>query len=162
MKKTISILTLSVILTVFLFGCGKNTSKPNDPDSLICAVSIDCLRVLENMDSLNPDKIDLIPSSGIILPETEVSFKPGETAFDVLKKVCRDNKIHLEFESASTFNTVYIEGINNLYAFDCGEMSGWMYTVNGSSPNCGCDGFMLNDGDSVRFSYACTLEDYSL
>ena len=37
----------------------------------------------------------------------------------------------------SMYNSVYIEGINNLYEFDCGELSGWMYKVNGWFPNYG-------------------------
>ena len=43
----------------------------------------------------------------------------------------------------------YIEGINNLYEFDCGEQSGWMYSVNGWFPNYGCSRYQLKDGDVV-------------
>ena len=32
------------------------------------------------------------------------------------------------------YNSYYVEGIGNLYEFDCGSESGWMYKVNGWFP----------------------------
>ena len=31
-----------------------------------------------------------------------------------------------------------MEGINNLYEFSCGDLSGWIYSVNGSFPSISC------------------------
>ena len=50
-----------------------------------------------------------------------------------------------------------IEGIGNLYEFDCGELSGWMYTVNGQAPNYGCSQYQLEDGDVVEWIYSCDM-----
>ena len=55
------------------------------------------------------------------------------------------------------YNTAYIEGIANLYEFDCGELSGWMYRVNGEFPNVGCSLYKLKDGDTVEWVYTCDL-----
>ena len=55
------------------------------------------------------------------------------------------------------YNSVYIEGIGNLYEFDCGELSGWLYKVNGKTPGCGCSQYTLKDGDVVEFMYSCSL-----
>lgn len=41
------------------------------------------------------------------------------------------------------YNSAYIEGINNLYEFDCGSLSGWMYKVNEWFPNYGCSRYVL-------------------
>ena len=49
----------------------------------------------------------------------------------------------------------YVEGINNLYEFDCGEQSGWMYAVNGWYPNYGCSAYTLSDGDVIGWAYTC-------
>ena len=55
------------------------------------------------------------------------------------------------------YNSHYIEGINNLYEFDCGELSGWMYSVNGWYPNYGCSRYQVQDGDVIEWHYTCDL-----
>lgn len=55
------------------------------------------------------------------------------------------------------YNSAYIEGIGNLYEFDCGELSGWMYKVNGWFPNYGCSRYRLKSGDRVEWVYTCDL-----
>ena len=52
---------------------------------------------------------------------------------------------------------IQIEGIANLYEFDCGELSGWMYKVNDWFPNYGCSRYELKDGDKVEWVYTCDL-----
>ena len=51
----------------------------------------------------------------------------------------------------------YIAGINYLYEFDFGELSGWTYRVNGEVPSVGCDKYELKDGDKVEWIYTCEL-----
>ena len=109
------------------------------------------------MDYLTPSKRSIVPSNGIILAETAVTFNEGETVFDVLKRQLKERGIHLEFVSAPMYNSMYIEGIANLYEFDCGELSGWMYRVNGWFPNYGCSGYTLKDGDKIEWIYTCDL-----
>ena len=106
-------------------------------------------------DRLNAEKADLIPADGVLLAPTAVEFTEGESIFDVLKRVCRENKIHMEFSETPVYQSAYIEGIGNLYEFDCGEGSGWMYRVNGEFPNYGCSRYTLADGDTVEWVYTC-------
>ena len=54
-------------------------------------------------------------------------------------------------------NSAYVEGINNLYEFDVGSLSGWMYSVNGWFPNYGCSRYALQNGDVVNWVYTCDL-----
>jgi len=63
----------------------------------------------------------------------------------------------MEYTSNPMFNSVYIAGINNLYEFDCGELSGWMYRVNGWFPNYGCSAYTLKQGDVIEWLYTCDL-----
>ena len=91
------------------------------------------------------------------LPAAEVTFSQGESVYDVLQRVCRENKIHMESSFTPVYNSAYIEGIGNLYEFDCGEGSGWMYRVNGEFPNYGCSRYVLQDGDTVEWVYTCDL-----
>ena len=60
-------------------------------------------------------------------------------------------------ESKAEFVPYYVSGINNLYEFDCGKDSGWMYCVNGWYPNYGCSKYTLEDGDTVEWRYTCNL-----
>ena len=55
------------------------------------------------------------------------------------------------------YNSAYIEGINNLYEFDCGELSGWMYSVNDWYPNYGCSCYTVQPGDVICWVYTCDL-----
>ena len=84
------------------------------------------------MDELDPDKQELIPSDGVLL-QTEVVLEEGDTAYDVLERAAREANMHLESSVTPGYRSVYIEGIANLYEFDCGSLSGWIYFVNGES-----------------------------
>ena len=122
-----------------------------------CTFSIECSTILNNLSSLDPDKLELVPSNGVILAPTKVTFYGGESVFDVLKRVGKENNIHLEFSWTPIYNSAYIEGIHNLYEFDCGELSGWMYRVDGWYPNYGCSRYQLADGEVVEWRYTCDL-----
>ena len=124
---------------------------------LTCTLSVRCDTVLANMSSLNPNKVELVPEDGVIFPPTVVTFYEGESVFNVLQREMRRNGIHMEFVNTPIYNSAYIEGIHNLYEFDVGGLSGWMYKVNGWFPNYGCSRYMLQDGDVVEWVYTCDL-----
>ena len=120
---------------------------------LTCTLSIYCATILDNPDWLDTEKSELVPEDGWILKPTTVTFYEGESVFHVLLRVCKQQKIHMEYENTPMYNSAYIEGIHNLYEFDCGELSGWMYRVNGWFPNYGCSRYQLKKGDV----YTCDL-----
>lgn len=122
-----------------------------------CTLSIRCDTILNNMDLFNQDKLGVLPSDGVILAPMIVSFNEGESVFDVLKRVTREQRIQMEFEFTPMYNSAYIEGIHNLYEFDCGDLSGWMYKVNGWFPNYGCSRYQLKQGDVIEWVYTCDL-----
>lgn len=137
------------------------TDKPkNDNTSdkgLYCTLSVRCDTILDNMSMLKPEKKELIPVDGVILSERQVEFFEGETVFNLLKRELKKNKIHMEFVNTPVYNSAYIEGIANIYEYDCGELSGWMYRVNGIFPNYGCSQYKLSSGDKVEWLYSCNL-----
>lgn len=102
-------------------------------------------------------KAEIIPENGVIYETREVEFYEGESVFDVLLREVKKEKIHMEFTMTPVYNSNYIEGINNLYEFDGGELSGWMYKVNGWFPNYGCSRYQLKDGDVIEWLYTCDL-----
>lgn len=125
--------------------------------SLTCTISISCATILDNMELCAENKRPLVPSDGVILPTTSVTFSEGESVYDVLQSVCRSYNIHMESSWTPMYNSAYIEGINNLYEFDVGKKSGWMYKVNGWFPNYGCSRYQVQNGDTICFVYTCDL-----
>lgn len=122
-----------------------------------CTFSIECSTILDNIGDLDPEKLDVLPESGVLLSPRTVTFYEGESVYDVLRRVCRENKIHMEASFTPMYNSAYVEGIGNLYEFDCGSGSGWMYRVNGWYPNYGCSRYQLSEGDRVEWRYTCDL-----
>lgn len=125
------------------------------PDINICTISIVCDTILDNMENLDDGKEAYVPANGTILATSSVEFEDGETVFDVLNRVCEYAGIQIEYSWTPMYNSYYIEGINNLYEFDCGNESGWMYKVNGWFPNYGCSSYTLEDGDNIVWCYTC-------
>lgn len=125
--------------------------------ALTCTLSVRCDTILDNIEWLNPEKVELVPDDGVIFPTAQVTFYEGESVFHVLQREMKKAKIHMEFTNTPMYNSAYIEGIHNLYEFDCGELSGWMYKVNGWFPNYGCSRYQIKDGDVVEWVYTCDL-----
>ena len=94
---------------------------------------------------------------GFIMKARAVSFTEGETVFEVLFRECKDSGIHMASRWTPIYNSYYIEAIDNLYEFDGGSASGWMYKVNGWYPNYGCSKYVLEDGDVIEWRYTCQL-----
>ena len=122
-----------------------------------CTLSISCATILDNMDLCKEEKRELVPEDGWILKPMTVTFYEGESVFNILQRTCKQQKIHMEFENTPVYNSAYVEGIHNLYEFDVGNLSGWMYRVNGWFPNYGCSRYQLQNGDVVEWEYTCEL-----
>lgn len=122
-----------------------------------CTISISCATILDNLALCDPEKLELVPENGWILEPITVTFYEGESVFNVLQRTCKQSRIHMEFMDTPIYNSAYIEGIHNLYEFDVGELSGWMYSVNGWFPNYGCSRYQLKDGDVICWVYTCDL-----
>ena len=120
-----------------------------------CTVTIVCDTILDNMDKFDPAKMEFLPDDGIIIDTVKVPFKEGETAYDVTKRACNASGVVIEASWTPLYDAYYIEGINNIYEFDCGSESGWMYKVNGWFPNYGCSSYEIQEGDSVEWCYTC-------
>lgn len=131
--------------------------KVDEKQALKATLAVSAATILNNMDLFNEDKLEVLPSDGVIYAKQTVTFYEGESVFDVLLREMKKNKIHLEFVMTPIYNSHYIEGINNLYEFDCGELSGWMYKVNDWFPNYGASRYQLQSGDEIEWMYTCDL-----
>ena len=126
-------------------------------DSETVALTIRSDTILDHFDQLKPELREFVPEDGIILAKTDYVLRPGDTVFDILHRAVRHHKIQMEFQGAdaNVYNSVYIQGINYLYEFSCGPLSGWMYKVNGEFPLYGVSQYELEDGDIIEFHYTC-------
>ena len=92
--------------------------------------------------------------------QTKVTINNNTTVYDVFKKVLNDNSI--TWKESSKLGTVYIESLTRngvtLGEFDNGNLSGWMYTLNGTHPDLGVAQQFLENGDRIVFHYT---DDYT-
>ena len=128
-----------------------------EPDDgvLTCTLSVRCDTILNNMDQLRAEKWSVVPADGVLYATKEVVFYEGESVLNVLVREMKVAGIPMEYAMTPLYNSAYVEGIGNLYEFDCGELSGWMYRVNGWFPNYGCSRYTVSDGDRIEVVYTC-------
>ncbi len=129
------------------------TTVTTTSSSVTCSIEIECKQILNNMDKLKAGHEDFVPDNGIIMSTHTVTVDNGDTVYDVLKSACTNNGVTINSQK-SVYGT-YIKGLNNIDEFDCGKQSGWVYTVNGSSPPKSCDKYIVSQGDSIVFSFVC-------
>ena len=126
-------------------------SEPEKKET--ASLVVECSDLLLNFDFLKEEKRPLVPENGIIFSNNEIEIKENESAFDVLKRELMSAGIHIEFTLAPVYNSVYIEGINNIYEFDCGERSGWKYSVNGKYLPIASSEYKVQANDKIVFTY---------
>ncbi|MBQ2942545.1 MAG: DUF4430 domain-containing protein [Clostridia bacterium] len=131
------------------------TVEESKEKEMFCTISVRCDTVFENENLLDDFLLGCLPSDGIILGTQQVYFTAGDSVFDILERILREKNIHMEFTATPMYESVYIEGIANLYEFDCGELSGWMYKVNGSFPDYGSSLYEVKEGDVIEWVYTC-------
>ena len=132
-----------------------------DDETVTVSIRCDTLLEEENWKKLDKQLRDekYVPSDGEILPVTTCVLRKGDTAFDILKRICRYKGIQMDYQGADSnvYSTAFIKGINYLYEFSCGDLSGWMFKVNGEFPNKGASSYKLKDGDAIEWVYTCDL-----
>lgn len=104
-------------------------------------------------------KAENIPADGVILAPTAFDIEAGDTVFDILTEAAQTYGIQVENTGSSggSHGMVYIAGINYIYEFDFGDLSGWVYHVNGITPSRNCGEYVLSDGDKIEWLYTCEL-----
>lgn len=136
-------------------GEEKSQSTPSQEEKLSCTIEIRC-DVLKEKGFLGKNgKFPELPEDGILLPKTRVNMEKGTTVYDLLSQVCRVKSLALDAVYTPMYGTYYVRGIAHLYEMDAGDMSGWLYTVNGKKPDIGASVCKLTDGDAIVWSYSC-------
>ena len=125
-----------------------------EKNTITVSMEIECKTISADKSVITDKSIlDYVPNDGYILYSKTIDVAPGTTAFELTQLLCDSNGVALDFSYTPAFGTYYIKGIGYIYEKMAGSQSGWMYLVNGSSPTKGCDGYVLKDGDHVRWTY---------
>lgn len=168
MKKDLIIILIIIAVLAFFISGAKIQSVDDyyltnleavTEDSETVFLSIECSAVFDNWNDLDINLRDekYVPANGIILPETEYVLRKGDTVFNILDRAIRHNKIHMACEYSYQKSSVYVKGINQLFEFSCGPLSGWVFYVNGVFANYGSSAYKLKNGDVIEWKFTCDL-----
>lgn len=154
LKNIIAILIVaSAVIAFFIFT---DISSPNDhySEDITHSDVIGQVSMTIRCDTV-AGREEHIPSDGVILDVTRFDICEGYTPYTVLAEAGKKYKI--QYENSGSSKLVYISGINYIYEFDFGDLSGWVYTVNGKQPNVGAGEYKLQDGDVIEWHYTLDL-----
>lgn len=126
---------------------GEDIIKDNPIGSVTIAIYCDAVAGKTDSEYISPD--------GVILSPCEFVIEEGDTVLTVLTEAARKHGIQVENNGSSEM--AYISGINYLYEFDFGDLSGWTYYVNGAKPSVSCGEYKLSDGDLIEWRYTLTI-----
>jgi hypothetical protein len=116
-----------LIIAILVSACGTSSE-----DKLSCTLTI-------------------VTHTETIIDSKTVSFAEGESVLDILIAAVQEAKLQLEYTGAGA--TAYVQGINDLYEFDEGSESGWVYTVNGEEIMESAGTCKPQDGDTLIWQY---------
>ncbi len=131
------------------------TSEPtSELQYITCSIEIRCDVAVEFKDLIKNEGVkNSIPSDGTIIKKISYKIPTGQKVYDFLMQVCVDNNILV------AANNGYVTSINNLSEKAISYGSGWMYKVNGVSPNVGALSYTLKEGDTVLWYYVNNGKD---
>lgn len=87
-------------------------------------------------------------SAGAGSSSATLSLPAGATVYDALASC------GVSFNASVTGYGMYVSSIGGLAEKDHGGMSGWMYSVDGVTPNVACSSYTLSGGESIYWWYA--------
>lgn len=155
-KNYLFIIFMTILLIVIVLCL--NISTPNeyygedikkDNPSGVISIEIRCDTIVDKDDK------DYIPKDGVILKVDQWEIEENETIYDILIQVAKKYKIPVEKEGIN--KSVYISGINYIYEFQYGDLSGWMCYVNGESISISCGEYIIHPNDHIEWLYTCDI-----
>lgn len=133
------------------------TKEPEENKEYVkCNITIDCSILLSNMDKLEKNVRKYVPKDGRLLDNIEIKVKKGASVYDVLVAACKEKNIAYDATYSAIYNSSYVKGIGYLYEKMAGDMSGWLYLVDGKTPNVGASAYRINGGEQIEWMYTCS------
>ncbi|SES66214.1 protein of unknown function [Oceanobacillus limi] len=95
---------------------------------------------------------------GVVLPPTTVLYQDGDTALDATRRITKEKGIQISVRGSGA--TAYVEGIDNLYEFDEGPLSGWLIRVDGILIDRSAGVYPIEPNQTIEWTYTTNyLED---
>ena len=144
----IAVLAAALIFTaacLTLYSC-KSGGAAQSGDFTV-TMSVRCDSLVNDIDALNREKHDLVPPDGILFYDDAVSAYEGDSLFDILQRELSSARIHMEASAG------YVMGIGNIYESDAGDLSGWLFKVNGSFSDVGSAQHIVQPNDTIEWFF---------
>lgn len=161
-ERLIMILGTAAVLIVILWLVNIETveeyrSRNDEPSGSAATGSVTVtIRISEEARDAVAGKAETdMGADGEFCSKITVAIGEDQTVSEVLETVCRREGIALDRSGAG--RSVYVRGIGGVYEFDGGSGSGWVYTVNGKSPNVSCGTFAVSPGDEIVWEYVTSV-----
>ena len=152
---------LSIIVAAFAFalmfalaGCGSQASSSAAASSASASASAASASASASAASATAADevaftmtIDASDADKGVLYEASSTAKKGTTVYEALI----DTGLDLSVITSS--GSTYVDGIGDVVASEVGSNAGWMFTVNGESPNVGADAFEITEGDQIEWTF---------
>ena len=151
------LLCTAVVLSAVLVGAWFATRPAERGAAFTVSLAVRADALLPNMQRLPTAQHELVPPDGAIFPAAQVTAYEGDSVFDLLQREMRRGGIHLASRFTPLAGSAYVQAIHNLYEFDAGPLSGWVYLVNGQSPGVGASQQLLQPGDVVEWHFTLDL-----
>lgn len=97
--------------------------------------------------------------SELWIPTTTLTVKEGSTVYHAFTQAIRSAGDMSATGAESGYVTSITKNGVTLSEFDKGENSGWLYQVNGVTPNVGLTSYTLSDGDDILWFYTSDWTD---
>ena len=146
-----------ILLVAALIGGCARPSQQLGSEYFTVSLSVRVDTLADNLHLLSQEKHELVPEDAVIFYAPYAKAYYGESVFDLLSREMRSAGIHMVSRRTPFVDSAYVTAIGNIFEFDAGELSGWMYTVNGQFPGVGASQHLLNPGDTVKWVYTLDL-----
>jgi hypothetical protein len=93
---------------------------------------------------------------GTIVPVTTVEMHDGDTVLSVTQRTVKERGIQISVTGSGA--TAYVQGIDNLYEFDHGPLSGWEIFVDGKALDRSAGVYGVQPGQAIMLRYT---KDYT-
>jgi hypothetical protein len=92
---------------------------------------------------------------GVIINPTSIEIHESMSVLEVLLACAKQKGISLNY--SGTGMMAYVIGIEGLNERDRGDLSGWVYRVNGVMAQKSAGSFIVKDGDKIEWLYSLNL-----
>lgn len=164
MKKRICLLLCVLLCAAAAFGCASTaTTAPAttaaatlpaavqtaqaNAQTVNCTVAIDCKSAVDAGNQVAKQ----VSQEGVILAAAPTTVSEGESVLDALQRACDAAGVLIAVSGSG--DGAYVTTIHSLSGGDCGDMSGWLYSVNGEFAAESCGALQVREGDAILFVY---------